>query len=268
QKLGEYFQTVYINKDALDNFMILLEVIQSSDCKLYVCIDEYNAFINKALKNETFLQPLIAYNNSSVQSKVKKIDSLFKQFYSLLKYALLIEEFWDLYGFKKSEVEFFLDKAFGNSLSDNIKEEIISWLKEKNDGEFITETLKIYDWKKEDLMPVRKCLQILEAEHNIESFCRFIEKTLLKPLKNNSVKYSNEEELKQVFIDTLILTLHTDIEPKFQVYSQSSNLGGKAINLVKTSIGKRIVIEFDNIKIENIKLNNTRDNWQEATKVS
>ncbi|CAG8715357.1 13443_t:CDS:2, partial [Acaulospora colombiana] len=111
--------------------------------------------------------------------------------------------------------------------------------------EFIAEALKIYDWKEEDLIPVRKCLQILEAEHNIEPLCRFIEGTLLKPLKNNSVKHSNEEALKQ-----------------------SSNFGGKAIDLVRTSIGKRIAIEFDNIKIENVKLDKTRDNWQEATEVS
>ncbi|CAG8640835.1 3230_t:CDS:2 [Acaulospora morrowiae] len=85
----------------------------------------------------------------------------------------------------------------------------------------------------------------LEVEHNIEPLCRFIERTLLKPLKDNGVKHSNEEELKQ-----------------------SSNLGGKAVDLVKTSIGIRIAIEFDNIKIENVKLDKTRDNWQEATEVS
>ncbi len=79
--------------------------------------------------------------------------------------------------------------------------------------EFITEALKIYDWKKEDLIPVRNCLQILEAEYNIEPLCRFIEKALLQPLKDNSVKHSNEEALKQAFMDTLILTLHAEIEP-------------------------------------------------------
>ncbi|CAG8640822.1 3229_t:CDS:2 [Acaulospora morrowiae] len=163
QELGEYFRTVCINKDPLDNFMMLLEVVQLSDRKLYVCIDEYDACMNEALKNETLLQSLNAYNNSSVQSKVEKIESSFKQFYGLLKYACdegiarifqtgvtplvltefniskdlaLIEEFWDMYGFKKSEIEFLLDKAFGNRLSANIKEEIMSWLKEENDGYF------------------------------------------------------------------------------------------------------------------------------------
>ncbi|CAG8693276.1 3689_t:CDS:1, partial [Funneliformis caledonium] len=120
--------------------------------------------------------------------------------------------------------------------------------------EFITEALKIYDWKKEDLTPVWNCLQILEAEYNIKPLCRFIEKTLLKPLKDNSVKHSNEETLKQTFMDTLILTFHANIEPEFQVFSQSSNFSGKAIDLVKTSSEKMIAIEFDNIKIENIKL--------------
>ncbi|CAG8662458.1 10784_t:CDS:1, partial [Paraglomus occultum] len=371
---------------------------------LYVCIDEYDAGMNEALKNETLLQPLIAHHNSSVQSKLEKIESSFKQFYSRLKYACdrgiayvfqtgvtpvvmaeftsgfnisedlaLNEKFWDLYGFKRSEIEPLLDKAFGNSLLTNIKEGLMTWLKEENDGyffnpnqpegifntarvlycvrrlmekkeklddswdpsvvlntlfnfpppdpqtlpsqttldlivnnplgksiltealnqrplesrkgieqrfrltnirelatdrtpllsfmfytgaityqpnpsptslqhsfripnriakkEFIAEALKIYDWKEEDLIPVRKCLQILESEHNIEPLCRFIEGTLLKPLKDNSVKHSNEEALKQVFMDTLILTLHADIEPEFQVYSQSSNFGGKAIDL-------------------------------------
>ncbi|CAG8822239.1 6458_t:CDS:1, partial [Dentiscutata erythropus] len=93
-------------------------------------------------------------------------------------------------------------------------------------------------------------------------------KTLLKPLKDNSVKHSNEEALKQAFMDTLILTLHVDIEPEFQVYSQSSNFGGKAIDLVKTNTGKRIAIEFDNIKMENIKLDGAQDSWQKATQVS
>ncbi|CAG8616592.1 7175_t:CDS:2, partial [Diversispora eburnea] len=134
--------------------------------------------------------------------------------------------------------------------------------------EFIAEALRIYDWKEEDLVSVRKCLQILEAEYNIEPLCRFIEKTLLKPLKDNSVKHSNEEALKQAFMDTLILTLHVDIEPEFQVYSQSSNFGGKAIDLVKTNTGKRIAIEFDNIKMENIKLDGAQDSWQKATQVS
>ncbi|CAG8718247.1 6552_t:CDS:2 [Rhizophagus irregularis] len=97
--------------------------------------------------------------------------------------------------------------------------------------EFITEAFKIYGWKEEDLIP----------------------KTLLKPLKDNSVKHPNEEVLKQAFIDTLILTLHADIEPEFQMYSQSSDFfNGKAIDLVKTSANKMIAIEFDNIKMENV----------------
>ncbi|CAG8643728.1 11586_t:CDS:1 [Paraglomus brasilianum] len=134
--------------------------------------------------------------------------------------------------------------------------------------EFIAEGLKIYDWKKEDLIPVQNCLQILEAEYNIEPLCQFIEKALLKPLKDNSVKHSNEEALKQAFMDTLILTLHADIEPEFQVYSQSSSFGGKAIDLVKTSTRKMMAIEFDNIKMENVKLNGAQGSWQEATDVS
>jgi len=119
----------------------------------------------------------------------------------------------------------------------------------------------------EDLTPVWNCLQVLEAEHDIEPLCKFIENTLLKPLKDNSVKHSNEEALKQAFMDTLILTLHADIEPEFRVYSHSSNFR-KAIDLVKTSTGKMIAIEFDNIKMENVKLDGARGSWQEATEVS
>ncbi|CAB4401191.1 unnamed protein product [Rhizophagus irregularis] len=90
----------------------------------------------------------------------------------------------------------------------------------------------------------RHCLQILEAEYNIEPLCRFIKKTLLKSLKDNSVKHSNEEALKQAFIDTLILILHANIEPEFQVYSWSLDFfGGKVIYLVKTSASKMIAIE-------------------------
>jgi len=133
--------------------------------------------------------------------------------------------------------------------------------------EFIAEALKIYDWKKDDPMLGRDCLQILKAESNIEPLCRFIEKTLLLPLKDNSVKHSNEEALKQAFMDTLILTLSADIEPEFQVYSHSSN-GGKAIDLVMTSIGKRIAIEFANILMKNVILDGAQGNWQKATDVS
>ncbi|CAG8646805.1 2427_t:CDS:2, partial [Diversispora eburnea] len=105
--------------------------------------------------------------------------------------------------------------------------------------EFIAEALKIYDWKEEDLMSVRN---------------------------DNSVKHSNEEALKQAFMDALILTLHADIEPEFRVHTQ--NLSRKAIDLVKTSTGRRIAIEFDNIKTECVKLNGVTNSWQELTQVS
>ncbi|RHZ79846.1 hypothetical protein Glove_140g24 [Diversispora epigaea] len=36
---------------------------------------------------------------------------------------------------------------------------------------------------------------------------------LLKPLKDNIIVHSNEEALKHMFLDTLILTLHADFEP-------------------------------------------------------
>ncbi|CAG8551357.1 2153_t:CDS:2 [Diversispora eburnea] len=69
-------------------------------------------------------------------------------------------------------------------------------------------------------------------------------------------------------MDALILTLHADIEPEFQVHTQ--NLSRKAIDLVKTSTGRRIAIEFDNIKTACIKLGKGKvlESWQELTQVS
>ncbi|CAG8482700.1 11291_t:CDS:2 [Ambispora gerdemannii] len=110
--------------------------------------------------------------------------------------------------------------------------------------EFIREALKIYDWK-DDLIPVRSFLQILEADNNIEPLCRFIENTLLKPLKGNSIVYSNEEALKQAFMDAMILNLHAGIEPEFQVPT-----------------------EVDNIQMKKIILDGASGRWQDATKVS
>ncbi|CAB4423906.1 unnamed protein product [Rhizophagus irregularis] len=294
----------------------------------------------------------------------------------------LKEEFWDLYGFKRCDIKILLDKAFGNDVSNDIKQKVMSWLTEENNGyffhlnfdtlfdfpsnphilsiqtilnlivnnplgksilikalnqhlnlcnsvqsfifsqgikqrfqlsnihelatdhtsllsfmfysgvityqlnssysslqhnfqipnrvterKFIIEMLKIYNWKKEDLIPVQNCLQILEAEYNIEPLCRFIENNLLKLLKYNNVKHLNEEVLKQIFMDTLTLTLHTDIKPKFQMFSQSSNFE-KIINLVKINTEKVIAIEFDNIKIESIKLDGIQSSWQKATDIS
>ncbi|CAG8650476.1 4433_t:CDS:2, partial [Ambispora leptoticha] len=422
------------HKHALTNLLRLLNAVELCGYKLYICIDEYDASINEILRDETAIQELT--NNHKKESKIKLIESSFKQFYSCLKTACdrgiayvfqtgvtpvamseftsgfnistdlaLSEEFWDLHGFKQSEVELLLNNALGNNLQSDIKKGIIKWLKEENDGyffnpnqaegifntarilycirmligqikfisysedssniikkflrfppdpntlpsqtilelivnnplgksiltealnrsplesrngieqrfrltsirelatdrnpllsfmfytgaltyqpnslrhifripnrvserEFIAEALKIYDWKEEDLIPVRSCLQILEAECDIEPLCRFVEETLLKPLKDNSVKHSNEEALKQSFIDTLILTLHADIEPEFRVNSQNSKLGNKAIDLVKTSTGGRIAIEFDNIRMEYINLNGAQSTWQEAAQVS
>ncbi|RHZ78500.1 hypothetical protein Glove_162g93 [Diversispora epigaea] len=438
QELGEYFYDFNkkSKKNALANFKDILNAVELSGHKLYVFIDEYDAGMNEALKNESIFQSLKDRNkneDASVRCKIKSIDDSFKQFFSHLKDACNMgiacvfltgvtpvvlseftsgfnisedlateKEFWDLYGFKKSEVELLLDKALGNSLSD-VKERLITWLKEENDGyffhpkqpegifntarvlycikkfmkqkeelgdssdssvilntlldissdpntlpsqttldlivnnplgksilsealnqsplklekhvkqrfrltnirelaidrtpllsfmfytgaltykpgsyelqipnniarrEFIAEALKIYDWKEEDQMSIRRCLQILEGEDNIEPFCRFIEKVLLAPLKDNSVVHSNEEALKQAFMSALILTLRADIEPEFQLSFQSSNYGGKAIDLVKTSTEKRIAIEFGNIKIREINFNENLINWQRATQVS
>ncbi|CAG8810678.1 44391_t:CDS:2, partial [Gigaspora margarita] len=416
QELGRYSQVIDENADALANFLRLLKAVQSSGHELYVFIDEYDASMNEALRNETILQVLTNHHNKEsvfIKSKIELIESSFKQFYSRLKTAcdkgitrvfqtgvtpVVMAEFTS--GFNISAdlalreefgiyVELLLDNAFGNGFLFDVKEGVIKWLKEELGGyffnpdqpegvfntayysddtsiiikkllrfpsdphtlpsqttlnliinnplgksiltealnrrsleskngieqrfrlinirelatdrtpllsflfytgaltyqqnslqynfqipnrvserEFIAEALKIYDWKEEDLIPVRKCLQILEGENNIEPLGRFVEQALLKPLKDNSVKHSNEEALKQAFLDTLILTLRADIEPEFQVYPHSYDLNGKAIDLVKTSTGRRIAIEFDNIKMECIKLDRARGSWQEATQVS
>ncbi|CAG8777099.1 5229_t:CDS:2, partial [Dentiscutata heterogama] len=48
----------------------------------------------------------------------------------------LREEFWNLYGFKKSDVELLLDNAFGNGFLFDAKEGVIKWLKEEFGGYF------------------------------------------------------------------------------------------------------------------------------------
>ncbi|RHZ81374.1 hypothetical protein Glove_120g228 [Diversispora epigaea] len=443
QELGSRFYDFNIKckKNALTNFKDILYAVELSGHKLYVCIDEYDAGMNEALKNETILRSLTVRNennenneNEDASVKIESIDNSFKQFYSRLKSACnmgiarvfqvgvtpvalaeftsgfniskdiaIREGFWDLYGFKKSEIELLLDNALG--LSD-VKGEIIEWLKEENDGyffnpeqtegifnparvlyciemmmerkkklvdndyqntstlikkllrfpsdpqtlpsqttlelivnnplgksiltealdqrplklkknieqrfrltnirelatdrtpllsfmfytgaltykpgsagsleyelqipnhiakrEFIAEALKIYNWKEEDPISVRKCLQILEGEDNIEPLCRFIEKVLLEPLKDNSVVYSNEEVLKQTFMNTFILTYREDIEPEFQVL----NFDRKAIDLIKKGAEERIAIEFGNIKIGDINFGENLKDWKKATKVS
>ncbi|CAG8551252.1 15301_t:CDS:2, partial [Gigaspora rosea] len=395
QELKDYYQVLDKKESALVNFKELLNAVELSEHKLYIFIDEYDAGMTEALKNEYTLQPLIAHHKNS-PSRTEVIESSFKQFYSRLKSAcddslvyvfqtgvtpIVMAEFTS--GFNISE-DLALNKKFWDILPDNIKEELITWLKNENDGYFfhprqpegifntarvlysirkfleqkeesdnswnslithdalldfpfdpqtlpsqisldlivnnplgksiltealarhplefkdgiaqrfrltnirelatdrapllsfmfyigaITEALKIYDWKEDDLIPVRGYLQILEADNNIEPLCRFIENTLLKPLKDNSIVHSNEEALKQAFMDAMILTLHADIEPEFQVYSQSPDLYGMAIDLVKTtgSTGKRIAIEFDNIQMKKILLDGANGRWQDATKVS
>ncbi|PKB97245.1 hypothetical protein RhiirA5_433481 [Rhizophagus irregularis] len=63
------------------------------------------------------------------------------------------------------------------------------------------------------------------------------------------------------------LEIETDIKPKFQMFSQSSNFE-KVINLVKINTKKVIAIEFDNIKIESVKLDGIQSSWQKVTDIS
>src|SRR6266542_6146758 len=108
--------------------------------------------MNEALKNESVLHA--HYKNSL--SRIEAMESSYKQFYSRLKSACdkgiayvfqtgvtpivmaeftsgfnistdlaLREEFWDLYGFRKSEIEFLLDNIPGNLFSHEIKNGIM-----------------------------------------------------------------------------------------------------------------------------------------------
>lgn len=127
---------------------------------------------------------------------------------------------------------------------------------------FIAKALKNYNWKEKDLIFVQKCLRILEEKRDIEPLCQFVEKALYKLLRIND---SNEEALKQAFIDTLLFTFYADIKPEFWV---NYNVNEKIIDLVKISNGKRIAIDCDNIKMECINLSGVQENMQEATKIS
>ncbi|CAG8706843.1 254_t:CDS:2, partial [Cetraspora pellucida] len=232
------------NVDALANFLRLLKAVQSSDHKLYVFIDEYDASMNEALRNKTILTHHQKKENAIIKNKIELIES-----FNISSNLVLLDEFWDLYGFKKSEIEFLLDNIFGNSFSFSIKNRIMKWLKDKYAEYYFNPDQQ----KRND---------------DINLLCRFVEQVLLKPLKDNSIKHSNEKALKQKFLDALVLTLYADIEPEFRVNFQSNYLYGKTINLVKISTEKRIAIEFDNIKMECIKFDRIRDSWQEATRSS
>src|ERR1043165_9067111 len=109
--------------------------------------------MNEALKNKALFQVLTNHHENN-DFKIQLIESSFNQFFSILKFACnrdiarvfltgitpvimtgfnisddlaLDERFWDLYGFKKSEVEFLLNKVFGDDLSFIIKD-IMLWL--------------------------------------------------------------------------------------------------------------------------------------------
>src|SRR5205814_2235869 len=79
----------------------------------------------------------------------------------------------------------------------------------------------------------------------------------------HNVKHSNG--VKQSYIDTLILASHIDINSKFQVNFQVSE---QSIDL-KISTEKTITIEFDNIEMKCIKLDDKEQRyWQKASEVS
>ncbi|RHZ67761.1 hypothetical protein Glove_299g101 [Diversispora epigaea] len=138
------------------------------------------------------------------------------------------------------------------------------------ENEFISNTMNIYDWEKDDLCYADQYLRILESEDNIKPLCRFIEEALVRLLKNDSVQHLNEEILKQTFLDTLILShfvMGYDAGIWLQAYP-NFKLNGKAIDLVISYIKKMLIIEFDNIKMECIKLDETRSDWQKSNEIS
>jgi hypothetical protein len=63
---------------------------QYSYASLALCIDEYDASMNEALKKETLLQVLTNHHKNesdSTKRKIELIESSFKQFFSRLKTA-------------------------------------------------------------------------------------------------------------------------------------------------------------------------------------
>ncbi|CAG8679842.1 15840_t:CDS:2, partial [Funneliformis caledonium] len=174
QELGQHFQIYDENTNALANFSNLLKAVRLSEHKLYVFIDEYDASMNETLKNKPIFQDLTNHKKEgdSVKSKIELIESSFKQFYSRLKTACdkgiayvfqtgvtpivmaeftsgfnistdlaLREEFWNLYGFKKSEVEVLLENISENGFPNDIKNGIIKWL-ENEYGDIILTLIK------------------------------------------------------------------------------------------------------------------------------
>ncbi|CAG8752739.1 4308_t:CDS:2, partial [Cetraspora pellucida] len=113
-ELGRYSQVIDENADALANFLRLLKAVQSSGHKLYVFIDEYDASMNEALRNETILQSSQQGNRLKTacdkgiarvfQTGVTPVVMAeFTSGFNISADLALREEFWDLYGFKKSD---------------------------------------------------------------------------------------------------------------------------------------------------------------------
>nr|CAG8541138.1 7448_t:CDS:2 [Entrophospora candida] len=271
----------------------LLNAIELSGHRIYVFIDEYDAGMIEALKNESTLQPLIAhYKNSLSRTETTENLALREEFWDLKKdeyggyyfnpdqqegifntgsilYSAqmltgrikYVERYKDTSIYIKKLLRFSpdphrlpsqttLNLIVNNSLGKSILTESIGQLSlESRNGieqrfrlvnirelatdrtpllsflfytgaltyqpdsskfsfripnnvskrEFITESLKIHEWKQDNLTPVRQCLQILEANNDIDPSCRFVEELLLKPLKDNSIVHSNEETSKQTF---------------------------------------------------------------------
>ncbi|CAI2186639.1 18008_t:CDS:2, partial [Funneliformis geosporum] len=215
QELEQHFQIYDENTNALANFSNLLKAVRLNEYKLYVFIDEYDASINETFKNETIFQDLTNHKKEDNSMGKSIFTEAIRQFSLESKNALTYQPNGLCFSFR---------------ILNNISKR-----------EFIVEALKIHEWKDDDLTPVQQCLQILEGNNDIDLLYRFVEELLLKPLKNNSIVHSNEEVLKQTFLDTLILTLHANIEPEFQ---------------------------FDNIKMECIKLDRIYNSWQGATRIS
>ncbi|CAJ0749849.1 2435_t:CDS:2 [Entrophospora sp. SA101] len=206
--------------------------------QIYVFIDEYDARMTEVLKNGSTLKPLIVHHKNSL-SRTEAMESSFKQFYIRLK----------------SACDNGIAYVFQTGVTPIVMSEFTSGFNISTDLALREEFWDLYGFKKKQTMI-------------FDPSCRFVEELLLKPLKDNSIVCSNEETSKQTFLDTLILTLHANIEPEFQVDFNSKYSYGKATNLIKTSMRKRIAIEFDNIKTECIKLNGIHDSWQEATRIS
>ncbi|CAH1762092.1 5816_t:CDS:2 [Entrophospora sp. SA101] len=287
QELKDYYQ-IYVFIDEYDARMT--EVLKNGSTLKPLIVHHKNSLSRTEAMESSFKQFYIRLKSACdngiayvFQTGVTPIVmSEFTSGFNISTDLALREEFWDLYGFKKVRSIFNTGSILYST-------------------RMLTGRIKYVERYKDTSIYIKKLLQFSPDPHTLPSQTTMnliVNNSLGKPIltesialtyqpdsskfsfqipnnvskrpvqQYNSIVCSNEETSKQTFLDTLILTLHANIEPEFQVDFNSKYSYGKATNLIKTSMRKRIAIEFDNIKTECIKLNGIHDSWQEATRIS